>query len=127
MTTKLTTKIEIRIIKTQINAVIKSVRVRSDLSSSRVSSFFNCSTTNLCQDLLCLDNTYLYFRGKFCRQIFDLTMGSPISIIIANLVMENVEEGAMSTFFNPPKFRRRYVDDTLVVIKKQKLMNFIII
>ena len=45
-------------------------------------------------------------------------MGSPISVTIANLVKENVEEGAMSTFFNPPKFWRRYVDDTFVIIKK---------
>ena len=52
---------------------------------------------------LCLDNTYLHFRGKFYRRIFVVAMGSPISVTIANLVMENVEEGAMSTFLNPPK------------------------
>ena len=51
---------------------------------------------------LCLDNTYLYFRGKSCGQIFGVAMGSFIFVIIANLVMENVEEGAMSTFLNPP-------------------------
>ena len=39
--------------------------------------------------------------------------------------LTNVEEEAMSTFLNPPKFWRRYVDDTFV--KKQRLMNFIII
>ena len=47
---------------------------------------------------LCLDNTYLYFLGKFYRQIFGVAMDSPISVIIANLVMMNVEEEAMSTF-----------------------------
>ena len=69
---------------------------------------------------LCFDNTYLYFRGKFYGQIFGVAMGSPISVIIANLVMENVEEGEMSTFLNPPKFWRRYVDDKFVIIKKNR-------
>ena len=47
---------------------------------------------------LCFDNMYLYFLGKFYRQIFGVAMGSPISVIIANLVMVNVEERAMSAF-----------------------------
>ena len=44
---------------------------------------------------LCLEHMYLYFCGKFYRQIFDVAVGSPISVIIANLVMKNVEEGAI--------------------------------
>ena len=73
---------------------------------------------------LCLDNTYLYFCGKFYCQIFGVVMGSPVSVIIANLVMENVEEEAMSTFLNPPKFWKRYVDDTFVIIKKTEVDEF---
>ena len=73
---------------------------------------------------LCLDYTYLYFHGKFYHQIFGVAMGSPISVIIANLVMENVEEGAISTFLNPPKYWRRYVDDTFVIIKKTEVDEF---
>ena len=73
---------------------------------------------------LCLNNTYLCFRGKFYRQIFGVVMGSLVSVIIANLVMENVEEGAMSTFLNPPKFWRRYVDGTFVIIKKTEVDKF---
>ena len=76
---------------------------------------------------LCLDNTYLYFRGKFYRQIFGVAMRSPVSVLIANLVMEIVEEGAMSTFLNPPKFWGDMLMTRLLLLKKQKLMNFIII
>ena len=39
---------------------------------------------------LCLDNTYLCFRKKFYRQIFGVATGSPISIVLANLVMESI-------------------------------------
>ena len=44
-----------------------------------------------------------------------------ISVIIANLVMENIEEGAMETFLNLPKFWRRYADDTFVIVKKTEV------
>ena len=73
---------------------------------------------------LCLDNTNLYFSGKIYRQIFGVAIGSPVSVIVANLVMEIVEEGAMSTFLNPPKFWRKYVDDTFVIIKKTEADKF---
>ena len=53
---------------------------------------------------LCLGNTYLYFRGKFYSQIFGVAMGSPMSVVIANLVMKNVEEGATLTFQTHPNF-----------------------
>ncbi|KAL9973015.1 hypothetical protein ACROYT_G019419 [Oculina patagonica] len=41
-------------------------------------------------------------------------MGSPVSAILANLVMEHVEEKALSSTPNPPKWWFRYVDDSHV-------------
>ena len=41
---------------------------RSDLTLTDIMTAFN----------LCLDNTYLYFRGKFYRQIFGVAMGSSV-------------------------------------------------
>ena len=41
--------------------------------------------------------TYLFFRGKFYKQIYGTAMGSPVSVIVANMVMEYVEEKALST------------------------------
>ena len=106
------TKISVDLAKTIVLERLKkddTLDDRSDLTLTDIMTAVN----------LCLDNTYLYFHGKFYHQIFGFAMGSPISVIIANLVMENVEEGAMSTFLNPPKFWRRYVDDTFVIIKKK--------
>ena len=40
---------------------------------------------------LCSDNIYLCFCKTFYRQIFDVAMGSPIFVIVANLVMESIE------------------------------------
>ena len=71
-----------------------------------------------------LDNTYIQFKNQFYKQIFGVAMGSPISVTIANLVMENIETKALQTFQNPPIMWKRYVDDIFVVIKKNNLETF---
>ena len=52
---------------------------------------------------LCSNNTYLCFRKKFDRQIFGVAMGSPISVIVANLVMESIENKMLKDFASPPR------------------------
>ncbi|XP_022784575.1 uncharacterized protein LOC111325104 [Stylophora pistillata] len=51
-------------------------------------------------------------------------MGSPISPVLADLVMEEIEETAISTFPYPPKWWFRYVDDSHSYIKKDQVDNF---
>ena len=69
-------------------------------------------------------NTYLCFRKKFYRQIFGVAMGSPISVIVANLVMESIENKMLKDFASPPRIWLRYIDDTLVVLKKTEVVAF---
>ena len=73
---------------------------------------------------LCLDNTYLCFRKTFYRQIFGVAMGSPISVIVANLVMESIENKMLKDFASPPRIWLRYIDDTFVVLKKTEVASF---
>ena len=51
-------------------------------------------------------------------------MGSPVSAVIANMVMEDVETRALNTFIFGPKLWKRYVDDTFVLLKQEKLTDF---
>ena len=53
---------------------------------------------------LCLNATFLQFRGKKYQQVHGTAMGSPVSVVVANLVMEDVEERALTTFHSFPHF-----------------------
>ncbi len=47
------------------------------------------------------------------QQKFGTAMGSPVSVTIANLIMEEVEQKALTTYNSThPIFWKRYVDDS---------------
>ena len=46
----------------------------------------------------CLKATYFSFRGKYYQQIFGMAMGSPVSVVVADMVMENIEQRALNSF-----------------------------
>ena len=54
-----------------------TLRNRTDLTMDGIEIALN----------FCLSNTYFTFEGKHYQQIFGVPMGSPISVVIANLVM----------------------------------------
>ena len=64
------------------------------------------------------------FEGKVYRQIHGTAMGSPVSVVVANLVMEDIEHRAMSSFHTPPRFWRRYVDDTCTALPRDLVEPF---
>ena len=86
--------------------------------------------TNLAIDSLvsllefCLNATFLTFRDTHYQQTFGTAMGSLISVSIANLVMEEIEEQALSTFEPVPQFWKRYVDDTLTALPTDIVTRF---
>ena len=88
-----------------------------------------CNCTDLTMDDIeitlnfCLNNTYFTFEGKY-QQIFGMPMGSPISVVIANLVVEYVEKKAISSFSSSPKLWKRFVDDTFVIMQTNKVNRF---
>ena len=73
---------------------------------------------------LCLDATFLSYRGKVYRQVHGTAIGSLVSIVVANLAMEDVEERALATFHSPPRFWKRYVDDTCTAHPRNIVESF---
>ena len=90
-----------------------------------ISSLTEWSINDICQGLkICLNATHLHFRGNNYQQIFGTAMGSPVSAVIANMVMEDVETRALNTFISGPKLWQRYIDDTFVLLKQDKHTHF---
>ena len=68
-------------------------------------------------------STNFLFRGKHC-QVFGIIMGLPVSAIIANLVMEDAEQQALSSSAIKPSFSKRY-DDVILEMKKHEIPHLL--
>ena len=73
---------------------------------------------------LCLNATYFSFRGTFYKQVFGTAMGSPVSVVVANLVMEHIEDKALSSFPSPT-FWKRYIDDVCTAVNHAEIIPFL--
>lgn len=73
----------------------------------------------------CIDNAYCSFRNKFYKQIFGTPMGSPLSGIIADLVMEKLEYDVLKKLKFPYFFYRRYVDDIFIIVEENNINNLL--
>jgi hypothetical protein len=83
------------------------------------------SPADICRVLeLCLSCTYFVFDGQFYRQIHGAAMGSPVSMIVCDAQMEDVEEQAIATAEHPPYWWYRYVDDTHTKLDKTHASSF---
>jgi len=74
---------------------------------------------------LVLDSTFFTFDNRIYRQKFGTPMGSPLSLIIADLVMEYIEERALEELKTEVSFYYRYVDDIIMAVP-QHLINKIV-
>nr|VZI42358.1 unnamed protein product [Spirometra erinaceieuropaei] len=66
--------------------------------------------------------TFFTFAGETYEQIKGTPMGSPVSGLVAELVLQELEKIAFLQ--HEPVFWRRYVDDTFVIVKKDMLQHF---
>ena len=63
---------------------------------------------------LCVNNNFFQFKDQFFRQKFGISMGSPLSPVLANLYMEYFEAELLPTLAQQPLLWLRYVDDVLL-------------
>ena len=69
-------------------------------------------------------DNYFMFNDKIYKQIHGCAMGGPVSPVVANLCMEEIEESAIIASTVPPKVWKRYVDDSFCIIKKDEIPTF---
>ena len=58
---------------------------------------------------------FFQFRGGFFEQVNGLPMGAPLSPLLANCFVENIETIALDSYFLKHKFWGRYMDDIISV------------
>src|SRR3978361_2132464 len=65
-----------------------------------------------------LTTNFFQFKNNFYKQLDGVAMGSPISSVIAQLVMEYAEEQIINSLDFNISFYKRYVDDCILAIPK---------
>ena len=63
-----------------------------------------------------LKTTQLAYNSTYHQQVSGTAMGSPVSDVITNIVMEDVEQRALATSPVKPFFWKRYVDDVISAV-----------
>ena len=74
---------------------------------------------------LCFSKNYVQFDDKVYQQTEGLAMGNPLSAFAANCFMAEFETKAKENYPDFPLLWVRYVDDTYIIIHKDKLANFL--
>ena len=69
---------------------------------------------------LCLTSTYFQYNGKQYKQLH----GTPVSVVVAEIVMQNIEEQALSTYTKTLPLWLCYVDDTFTAVHKDETDTF---
>ena len=73
---------------------------------------------------LCITSTYFQYNGKHYKQLHGTAMGSPVSVVVAEIVMQHVEERALATCRQTIPLWLRYVDDTFTAVHKDEIDDF---
>ncbi|KAL6421230.1 hypothetical protein ACFW04_013653 [Cataglyphis niger] len=68
-----------------------------------------------------LNSTSFSFNGKFYEQIFGSPMGSPLSPILADIVMDDLETHCLSLLSFAVLMYYRYVDDIFAIVPRAKV------
>ena len=71
-----------------------------------------------------LSNNYFVCNDRIYKQVHGCAMGSPVSPVVANLCMEEIEGSAICNSSVPRKICKRYVDDSFCIIGKDDVSAF---
>ena len=73
---------------------------------------------------LCLDAAVFTQNENLYKQNQGTPMGSPISVVLAELTMQHIEESIMSSTICKPKLWKRYLDDSIAIIPRDEVDSF---
>ena len=68
-----------------------------------------------------MNRTCFQFNNKFYKQTFGTPMGSPISLTLADLVMQDLEHRVVNSLDFHVHTYFRYIDETFIIIPEVKI------
>ena len=71
--------------------------------------------------LLCTKNVHFTFNGETFTEVDGVAMGSPLAPILAGIFIVELERNLIQILKDHLSCWRRYVDDTICIIKKDRL------
>ena len=75
-------------------------------------------------DCCSVTSTYFQCDGKHYKQQHGTAMGSSVSVVVAEIVMQDIEEPALATYSETVPLKLRYADDTITTVQKSKIEEF---
>ena len=73
---------------------------------------------------LCLTSTYIQYNSKHYKQLHGTAIGSPVSVVVAEIVMLSIEGRALATYQRTLPFWFRYVDDSITALQQDDIESF---
>ena len=70
---------------------------------------------------LCLTSTYFQYNGEHYKQLHGTVLGSQVSVVVAEIVMQNIEERAILTCRQMIPLWLRYVEHTLTTVRHHEI------
>ncbi|XP_073847788.1 uncharacterized protein [Musca autumnalis] len=67
------------------------------------------------------DSRYFLYNDKIYEQLKGMPMGSPISPIIADIIMEKLLDESMEKLTTKPRILTKYVDDIFCIVKRDEV------
>ena len=73
---------------------------------------------------LCLTSAYFQYKDKHYKQLYSTAMGTPVFAIVAEIIIQNIEESALSTCRQTVPLYLHYVDDTCTAVGHDEINAF---
>ena len=73
---------------------------------------------------LCLESTFFQYNGRHYKQLHGTAMGSPVSVVVAEIVMQYIEKRALATYDQTLHFWFRFVADAITILQTDDIDAF---
>ena len=73
---------------------------------------------------LCLTSTYFHYNGKHYKQLHGTAMESPVSVVVAEIVMQNIEKRGLYTCRQTIPLWLCYVDEKFTAVQHAEIDAF---